>query len=186
MGLSYNLIFIDNKSKNISQESLLKNIKSKKVLELENTNFGTIFKKIHVPGESKWGLSILENLIIIADENNVINEVVLKCYLEKHIILKLECADTAGITTMSYWENGNLIRKYSEGNNEYLEMYKEMKDEIPEDVYEEMIKGDEDLGDEQWFEKNGKDHDQIIDLYLREYDSKENNIHSLKWKLYGE
>lgn len=186
MGLSYNLIFIDDKKNEITQQGFFKRVNSTGQIKFAKVDFEFLYNETHLASESKWGISVLGNLFIIADENHVITESIFSNYKADFPILQLELSSSVGITIMSYWENGKLIRKRSEGNNEFIEMYKEMKEQIPKNVYENLIKGDEDFGTNQWFEKKGKDHDTIIKSILGKYDKEVTNIFDLKWKLIEE
>jgi hypothetical protein len=186
MGLSYNLIFIDNKENKITQQELLKDIGSEGQIKFDKVDFDFLYKETHLTEKPYWGISHTKDWLIISDENHIITEFILSEYKTKTPILQLESGGSTGVTILSYWENGILVRKLSQGKDQFTAMYEAMKNQIPNDVYKDLIKGDKDFGPIQWFEKEGNNHDNIIHSLLEKSDKTAISIWELKWEMISE
>lgn len=109
-----------------------------------------------------------QDLLIISDLNYQTTDSIIELLKNGHHILHIEYSNTVEICQFSYWVDGNIIRELTEGVDDFTDIFLDVKDEIPPEVYQKISR-DVNTGKSQWFEKQGSDHESIINNMLKKY-----------------
>lgn len=163
MGLNYNFIII-------KAESQKSNIIKDKILNLANdfkqisssSTYDELSKLLHENNNASFAYSKINGFVIIADELNHISDRILNSAEKFTSILKTEIQSTVDVQVIEFWKKNKLLRKYSLGLSSQLEEFKEA---IPKENFEQMLQESMEIGEKQWFEKNGKSTYDILKTY---------------------
>ena len=180
MGLNYRIVRVENKSSNETAiQDKFRVLTKDYQLSKSKTKFEDLIS-VKKTLAHLVGVASFNQFIIISDELEKITDDIIKSAGDYKSILLVGMQSTVEVQEVEYWEGEKLVRKYSLGQTEFLDDLKELEGTIPQDVFDQITKGDDEIGSEQGFEANG----QSTYAVLAEYGVKEEDILDLEWKIF--
>ena len=162
-------------------ESLLTRLNINFTKQKEEATFDELLNLHRNPSKKIIGLTRIENLLLISDENYLINMPLIESTSSSDFeLLQVEVAGTISYEHFSYWIDGILTRKKTKGLNEIAESHKELKGMIPDEDYAIFAKGDENIGPTQWFEKQGSE----LQTIMKSFGFTEKGLWENNWALF--
>lgn len=111
-------------------------------------------------------LFINENLVIKSDSDFLTkNQAFFVSKKLTSAVLKIEYSDTVMVQSFMYFEKGNLLRELTSGFDAIVEEMKAYQHLMPQPIPQSALKGDVNVGNPLWFEKNGTDPDILMETY---------------------
>ena len=166
MGMNYNLLVIKLKTSEKSEaKEIITSITKEYSILKENVPHDAVMNFSSTSNLEYFAFTNYKGHIIVSDEIRCITKKIIESIDKFESILRTEIQSTVDTQLVEYWEDNSLKRKYSLGMNSHLEEMAEFLDDIPKEVMEKMKAENEEIGDEQWFEKNGKSTYEILKTY---------------------